>query len=355
MIWKIPLSTNTAITLNAGENLYVAKDVGIYVGDDYAIYAVNLSEIIIEGSVISGDYTAIVASTFGDDPSYKMSVTVTASGRVKSLDDSAIGMGGPNCKLNNAGTITADDWAIGVSGDVGDTTTITNSGKISSSSQEGIYSSTAGTLVLHNSGAIISGKSFLSGNGVAYSSGDGLTDTSLITNTGRMVGKVQMGFGNDLYDGRKGHVTDAVTGGDGKDRIYGGTENNILSGGNGKDQLLGGGGADILTGGPGADRFIFKTLSDSTVAARGRDTITDFAPGRDTIDLHSIDANSKVDGNQAFLFIGGQDFHHKAGELHIVRSSGDTVVEGDVNGDGKADFAIALTGHINLNSGDFAL
>jgi Ca2+-binding RTX toxin-like protein len=165
--------------------------------------------------------------------------------------------------------------------------------------------------------------------------------------------KLQGAAGADFIQGLGGQ--DRLEGGNGADTLEGGNGADTLDGGAGKDQLWGGGGADILTGGAAADRFVFKALSDSTVAARGRDTITDFKHGVDTIDLQSMDANSKVDGDQAFLFIGAQDFHHKAGELHLVQSAGNTVVEGDVNGDGKADFAITLTGHINLSSSDFAL
>jgi Ca2+-binding RTX toxin-like protein len=354
MSWRIPLSTNATITLAAGENLYVAEDVDIFVEQNYGIHAVGLSDIVIEGSVISDDDDAVYANTLSD-PANKIGITVTSNGRIRALDDTAVELSGPNCSLDNAGTITAYSEAIGVSGDAGDTTIITNSGKISSSAQMGIYSSSSGTVVLQNSGVILSGHGFSSGSGIAYNSGDGLTDTSLITNTGRMVGKIEMGYGNDLYDGRKGHVTGAVTDFGGNDRIYGGTESNVFDSGSGKDRLWGGGGADSLEGGTGADTFIFKTLGDSTVSARGRDTIADFAHSTDTIDLQGIDASSRGKSDQAFHFIGTQDFHHRAGELHIVRISADTVVLGDVNGDGKADLAITLTGHISLNSGDFAL
>ena len=62
-----------------------------------------------------------------------------------------------------------------------------------------------------------------------------------------------------------------------------------------------------------------------------------------------------------FVFIGTQAFHHKAGELHYVKHNNagtahdTTVIEGDVNGNGKADFQIVLTGLHNLHSGDFVL
>lgn len=341
MSWRIPLSTTTTITLSAGENLYVARDVDIFVENGYSIYAFPDSNIIVEGSLITDEYEAIEVGS-----SSNVTITVTASGRIRSLDSDGIGTGGTGSVINNAGTIIASDDGISVGSGNKGIATINNSGKISGNF--GVYVNSIETVILHNSGTI-------AGTSVSYGAGDGGTNVSLITNTGRMMGKLQLGLGNDLYDGRKGHVNALVAGADGNDRIYGGTEKNIISGDAGKDQLWGGGGADILTGGTGADRFIFKTLDDSTSAASGRDTITDFAHGIDTIDLHAMDANIRAKDDQAFHFIGAQDFHHKAGELHFVRTSGDTVLQGDVNGDGKADFAITLTGHISLNSGDFAL
>jgi hypothetical protein len=44
-----------------------------------------------------------------------------------------------------------------------------------------------------------------------------------------------------------------------------------------------------------------------------------------------------------------------AGELIVTYSSGQTVVSGDINGDGAADFQIALTGTLSLTTDDFIL
>ena len=85
------------------------------------------------------------------------------------------------------------------------------------------------------------------------------------------------------------------------------------------------------------------------------------APPHDVIDLSTIDAKSTIHGNQAFKFIGTAAFHLKAGELHdfkqnLVGTAHDkTIVEGDVNGDGHADFQIELSGLKALTAGDFLL
>lgn len=123
----------------------------------------------------------------------------------------------------------------------------------------------------------------------------------------------------------------------------------------GDNTIVGGTGRDALIGKGGEDTFVFKALADSTVGAPGRDFIHDFrAVQGDRIDLHLIDAVAGG-GNQAFDFIGGDAFSGTAGELRSVFQGTNTVVSGDVNGDGGADFAVVLKGNITLEGGDFIL
>ena len=123
--------------------------------------------------------------------------------------------------------------------------------------------------------------------------------------------------------------------------IRGGDAVDHLTGDVGDDTLTGNGGADQLQGGAGKDVFVYERLSDSTIKAS--DLITDLGTG-DTIDLHQIDANTKVAGNQAFNIVN--KFTKHAGELVLTYDSSHdrTSVSGDVNGDGKADFTILLSG-----------
>ncbi|HEY9347042.1 MAG TPA: hypothetical protein VIQ53_17105 [Inquilinus sp.] len=130
---------------------------------------------------------------------------------------------------------------------------------------------------------------------------------------------------------------------------------NVLQGWNGNDILIGRAGKDTLTGGAGADRFQFTVLADS-VAGANTDRITDFSHAQgDRIDLAAIDARFTVAGDQAFSFIGTAAFTGVAGQLHYWHDSGRTIVSGDVNGNGTADFSIILTGTIALVAGDFVL
>jgi len=137
-------------------------------------------------------------------------------------------------------------------------------------------------------------------------------------------------------------------------KLIGNAGNNVLDGRAGDDTLTGGRGADSLYGGAGKDVFVFLTTADSTVAASGRDTIFDFTKG-DRIDLRSLDANLKIAADQAFVFIGTEKFHKKAGELRYDKALSGTYIYGDTNGDGLADFAIHLDDPIVLAKGDFLL
>lgn len=150
-------------------------------------------------------------------------------------------------------------------------------------------------------------------------------------------------------------MANVLVGNDAANLLAGLAGNDRLTGGLGADILRGGGGRDVLVGGAGADDFDFNAISETGKTAATRDGITDFQHRIDDIDLSTIDASTKKAGNQAFKYIGIADFHKVAGELHYVFRGSNTVVEGDVNGDGRADFQILLTGHKVLTVGDFIL
>ncbi|HEU0099131.1 MAG TPA: pre-peptidase C-terminal domain-containing protein [Allosphingosinicella sp.] len=128
---------------------------------------------------------------------------------------------------------------------------------------------------------------------------------------------------------------------DGTFRFFAGKSDDTLKGGANKDLLLGNLGADTLSGGGGADVFRYDSTADSNSASK--DHITDFAPGVDKIDLSRIDANANVAGDQAFSWIGSNEFSGSAGQLRAYQQSGSWFVEGDTNGDGVADLVIQLT------------
>jgi Ca2+-binding RTX toxin-like protein len=159
------------------------------------------------------------------------------------------------------------------------------------------------------------------------------------------------GAGKDKATGGGG--ADDLYGESGRDRLKGGKGEDYLDGGNGRDKLTGGDDADSLHGGGGNDRFVVAGVDQSTPDAP--DTILDFKPGKDRIDLSGIDARPDEKGDQAFLFIGERPFTGREGQLRYEFSKGNTVVEGDTDGDGTADLAIVVVGKLALNADDFVL
>lgn len=148
-------------------------------------------------------------------------------------------------------------------------------------------------------------------------------------------------------DGTGNGLGNTIAGNSGSNLLKGGAGADTISGGAGNDRLAGGGGHDVLKGDAGADQFVFASLK-----AAGGDTVRDFEKGLDRIDLSAIDA---VEGgaDQAFDFTGS-DFDG-AGSLRATSSNGNTLVQGDTDGDGTADFTLTLTGLHALGGGDFIL
>ncbi|TSD86581.1 hypothetical protein FFK22_022075 [Mycobacterium sp. KBS0706] len=138
------------------------------------------------------------------------------------------------------------------------------------------------------------------------------------------------------------------------DTLTGSGGANRLNGYEGDDVLSGAIGVDTLIGGAGADRFIFAHIDDSFSGAPDR--IADFSHAqRDKIDLSGIDANTGAAGDQAFTFIGTTLYSGVAGQLRYHSDGIVTNIGGDINGDGKSDFQIQLTGSIGLVAADFVL
>ncbi|MBI4921150.1 MAG: M10 family metallopeptidase C-terminal domain-containing protein [Devosia nanyangense] len=110
------------------------------------------------------------------------------------------------------------------------------------------------------------------------------------------------------------------------------------------------------------DRFDFNSVAEIGLSLGQRDIIADFVHGTDKIDLSTIDAKIGS-GNQAFSFIAaeGHSFGHHKGELIWDKQNNAgtvndrTVVSGDIDGDGVADFSIELHGLVSLTKWDFVL
>ncbi len=107
--------------------------------------------------------------------------------------------------------------------------------------------------------------------------------------------------------------------------VNGTTGRDTLVGTAGDDLIVGGAGADTLTGGLGRNVFFYMSMRDAG------DTITDFVPGKDRLDLDQLLASISVSKNTAFSL----------GVVKLVASGVNTLVQIDV--DGTAGPGIART------------
>jgi len=170
---------------------------------------------------------------------------------------------------------------------------------------------------------------------------------------------IKGGKGDDRIYGLDGD--DEIIGGAGNDTIHAGSGDDVVVGGGGDDNITGRLGADLLTGGKGDDTFVYLNPVDgefdSGLDKGTRDVITDFGKGNDLLDFSGMDANPSTEDDDAFVFIGTEKFTGTAGELRYSynKNTETTVVVGDVDGDGNADFKIDLSGRINLTELDFVL
>lgn len=261
-----------------------------------------------------------------------------------------------NDRLRNSGRIDADVFARGF------VITVENDGTI----QGGLHLSTLASTV-QNSGRIVGGI-FYGNGGDSYTglsgslvTGDIRGDDGKDTLTGaaqeeRMFGGADDDGltgrgGDDLLAGDGG--ADTLVGGLGDDTLIGGAGDDRMQGGVGADRLTGGTNADQMAGGEGADVFVFATPAEIGKAPGARDIVKDFAHLVDLIDLSQIDANSGAGGNQAFAFVGTGTLAGAAGRLRYVQATG--VLEGDVNGDGLADFRLELASRPAITVADLVL
>jgi Ca2+-binding RTX toxin-like protein len=148
-------------------------------------------------------------------------------------------------------------------------------------------------------------------------------------------------FNDQLWANSAANV---LNGWDGSDQLLGFAGNDVLDGGSGADEIRGGYDADLLTGGAGADTFVWHMLAESGLDAVSVDVVTDFdyVEG-DVIDVSSIDANTELDGNQAFTFIGAADYTG-AGQIRVVDDGVNTFLAFSTDSDPDNDGAIRIDG-----------
>jgi hypothetical protein len=156
--------------------------------------------------------------------------------------------------------------------------------------------------------------------------------------------------GPGAIDGSGNALANNIQGNDGANTLYGLAGVDTINGGDGNDIIVGGLGGDQLRGGADTDTFVILQESVGNPALE-TDTVYDYVAGdNDSIDLSAIDADSTQGGNQAFTF-AEFGFTKTAGEMTLTFASGQTTLKLDVNGDGKADYQMKITGFLDKAPG----
>jgi Ca2+-binding RTX toxin-like protein len=199
------------------------------------------------------------------------------------------------------------------------------------------------------------------GNGSDLIYGEG-GDDKLVGGNGKDT--IYGGVGNDTIWGDDKKVLDTAE--NGVDALYGGSGDDVIYGGNGADWIVGGADDDVLVGGNGGDTFDFNavweseytygspgTFTSGTPWAKPWDIIVAFTSGSDRIDLSSVPLSGP--GPSQLVWRGALGTDGSAGQTdaerggpslaHSVWTDTDRkFLYADVNGDGKADMKIQVSG-----------
>ncbi|MBD1192579.1 SGNH/GDSL hydrolase family protein [Vulcanococcus sp. Clear-D1] len=147
---------------------------------------------------------------------------------------------------------------------------------------------------------------------------------------------------NDLIIGQS--RDQVLQGRRGNDVLIGRGRGELISGGPGDDLLEGRGGDERLRGDAGADFFRF-TQADTAVG--GLDRILDFNPEQgDRLGINAVLGLSNSLSGAGWTYIGSDSFDGSAGQLRF--DSG--LLQGDLNGDGRAELQIRLNGISTFNT-----
>ena len=264
MAWQAPLSTHDGPLIDLGtiDSLFIAAQVALtqtFLGITFIATGSN-QHVAIYGT-ISGRYGGYM----GDDPTTDSGhwLSVAKTGHLQAFEGFAFTANG-STRIDNAGIISSfGTYAIRCAD--GSATPhqslITNSGLIEGDDTGIFVSNTvSSTMMVRNTGTI-------SGALYAFQDASVVANVDTIINSGTMIGYVELGLGDDVYDGRLGLSRGQIFGDDGNDRLYTGAGNDRLYGGAGNDTLLGGAGADFLNGGAGIDAVIYNSATTGVIAS----------------------------------------------------------------------------------------
>lgn len=323
---------------------------GVYMTGDTLFRNWGILSSLFHGVALDGDADAIVSNFEGGSIDAAASgiastgltrVEISNQGKIEAvLDGISLTYRTGVWRSDNSGEIRGGvtGIAIGVS-EIGAQVEFSNFGLV-----KGDWGVTSqATLMLSNTGTIEATKGL---DGIQWAVVTfGFDD--IVTNSGSIIGRVDLEHGNNIFDGLLG-VQEWVRTGNGTDSIFGGSKdevltsldgNDVITGGRGNDTISGGGGFDTLSGEAGNDRITGGRGTDGLLGGTGRDTfifrsgdgadyISDFvATGRnhDILDLRTIPAIKNFgDFIQNHAVQAGDD-------VFITGQTGDSITLQDVS------------------------
>lgn len=206
---------------------------------DTLLYLALDGTAFIGRSIVNRNGIAITAALQQD---MLIAQGMTINGRdigVQFLED--VDAAGQSNRLNNEGAIySLAGTGIGFTN--GGAGTVTNQGSIVA--RNGIVvggpESASSKLDLLNSGSIVASALAIQGG----AGGDTIINTGILRSAGELL--MDLGKGNDLYDGTGGQAFGRIALGDGNDTAYGGSGSDVISGGRGDDFIDGRDGIDTV-------------------------------------------------------------------------------------------------------------
>jgi len=226
---------------------------------------------------------------------------VTIRGQNDSINFAAAGTTASPNKVFNGGGFISSVTGAGIHFAAGGDGIVTNQGTITGAT--GIKMDANGKLDVLNTGTIIaSGTAIVSG-----SAQDKVVNTGLIRSTGAAGIAIDLGDGDDIYDGSAGAVIGKIVLGAGNDKAYGGA---------GSEIFVGGAGNDFIDGGAGSDTVDYSA-----------------ATGTVTVDLTQTGQQSIGGGYGANTLVNVENVIGGSGTDWLKGNSGDNSLEGGAGND----------------------
>jgi hypothetical protein len=160
---------------------------------------------------------------------------------------------------------------------------------------------------------------------------------------------VRTGNYGDTIFGSDGN--DVILGGAGADQLEGNADHDLIYGEEGDDRIFGGLESDTLSGGQGDDTFVFLS------PAEGGDTIGDFAPGADKIEVSASGFGGGLAAGALAVnrLVNGTVATETFGQFLYNSATGQLAWDADGTGAGVAVLLATLSGAPAITAADFTV